>query len=80
MSDTDTPTPAIGQIWQDNDPRAEGRLLLVEWIGDTHATVRPVALTAADEPVPLPGCRQSRIRLDRFRPTSNGYRYVGTTP
>ncbi|MFJ9740863.1 hypothetical protein [Streptomyces sp. NPDC101166] len=72
-----TPAPAAGQLWQDNDPRSEGRLLLIESIGETHATVRQVALTPAGEPVPLPGVRQSRIRLDRFRPTSTGYRYTG---
>ncbi|WP_416477039.1 hypothetical protein [Streptomyces sp. LKA04] len=75
---TETPTPAVGQIWQDNDPRSDGRRLLIEWIDDTHAKVRQVALTADGHPVPLPGVRQSRIRLDRFRPTSTGYRYIGT--
>ena len=77
---TETPAPAVGQIWQDNDPRAEGRQLLIEGIGDTHATARQVALTPDGQPVPLPGVRQSRIRLDRFRPTSTGYRYVTNTP
>ncbi|WP_069769763.1 hypothetical protein [Streptomyces sp. LUP30] len=73
---TDTPAPAIGQIWQDNDPRAGERLIWIERTDDTHAQVRQVALTPAGEPVPLPGVRRTRIRLDRFRPTSTGYRYV----
>lgn len=76
---TATPEPAVGQIWADNDPRSEGRTLLIEWTDGTHATVRPVALTAEGQPVPLPGTRQSRIRLNRFRPTSTGYRYLGET-
>ncbi|MEU8642300.1 hypothetical protein AB0C91_10320 [Streptomyces sp. NPDC048674] len=75
---TETPTPAVDQIWQDNDPRADERLVWIERIDQTHAHVRQVALTAAGESVPLPGVRRTRIRLDRFRPTSTGYRYVGT--
>ncbi|MFF9002645.1 hypothetical protein ACF1GW_35520 [Streptomyces achromogenes] len=77
MPDTPTPTPAKGQIWQDNDPRTDNRLILIERTDATHATVRQVALTPAGEPVPLPGVRRTRIRLDRFRPTSTGYRYIG---
>lgn len=73
-----TPTPAIGQIWQDNDPRAYGRRLLIVEIGETHAVVE---LHQPRHPVSTakPG-RRTRIRLDRFRPTTTGYRYVGTTP
>ncbi|GGW15805.1 hypothetical protein GCM10018980_51470 [Streptomyces capoamus] len=73
---TDTPTPAPGQIWQDNDPRGYGRKLLIERTDQTHATMCQVALTPAGEPVPLPGVRRTRIRLDRLRPTSTGYRYI----
>ena len=72
--------PAIGQIWQDNDPRSTDRFVWIERTDDTHAHVRQVALTQNGEPVPLPGVRRTRIRLDRFRPTSTGYRYVGTVP
>lgn len=73
---TDTPTPAVGQIWQDNDPRAYGRKLRIVELGDTHAIVE---LHEARQPVSSarPG-RRTRIRLDRFRPTGTGYRYVGT--
>ncbi|WP_439947216.1 hypothetical protein [Streptomyces sp. BBFR109] len=73
---TDTPTPATGQIWQDNDKRAEDRFLLIERLDQTHAHVRQVTRTAGGEPVPLPGVRGTRIRLDRLRPTSTGYRYI----
>lgn len=74
---SDAPTPAIGQIWQDKDPRAKGRFIRIDEISDTHATVRPVAWNpkariAAD----LPGARRTRIRLDRFRPTS--YWHIGS--
>ncbi|MFE9736151.1 hypothetical protein ACFYO9_37495 [Streptomyces sp. NPDC005863] len=61
----ETPEPADGQIWQDTDPRSSGRKVRIVEIGETHATVHD-------------GKRQSRIRLDRFRPTSTGYRYIGS--
>ncbi|MFJ6667459.1 hypothetical protein [Streptomyces sp. NPDC091383] len=76
MNTVGTPAPAVGQIWQDNDPRIENRLVWIERISETHAHVRQVALTASNEPVPLPGVRRTRIRLDRFRPTTTGYRYI----
>lgn len=77
MSDT-APAPAVGQIWQDNDPRSPGRYLRIVDIDASRATVRQVAYNpttriAAD----LPGVRPGRIRLDRFRPTTTGYRYIG---
>lgn len=72
---TNTPAPAVGQIWQDNDPRSYGRKVCVVEITDTHALVE---LHQPRHPVSSakPG-RRTRIRLDRFRPTSTGYRYVG---
>lgn len=75
---TDTPTPAAGQIWQDNDPRSHGRKLRIIKIDETHAVVE---LHQPRLPVSSakPG-RRTRIRLDRFRPTSTGYRYVGNQP
>ncbi|NYV73125.1 DUF6354 family protein [Streptomyces sp. UH6] len=70
-----TPAPAVGQLWQDNDPRSYGRKVRIVEIDDTHATVE---LHQPRQPVSSakPG-RRTRIRLDRFRPTSTGYRYVG---
>ncbi|MFH8813063.1 hypothetical protein ACH4GZ_38690 [Streptomyces hygroscopicus] len=76
MTDT-TPAPAVGQIWQDNDPRTPDRYLRIVDIDASRATARPITYNpvtriAAD----LPGGRPTRIRLDRFRPTSTGYRYI----
>ena len=71
-----TTAPAVepGQIWADNDPRAYDRKLRVVEVDATHATVE---LYQPRYPVSSakPG-RRTRIRLDRFRPTSTGYRLV----
>lgn len=77
---TETPTPAVGQIWQDNDPRGYGRKVRIVAIDETHATVelataRQVPTLTGSRQTAKPG-RRTRIRLDRFRPTSTGYRYV----
>jgi hypothetical protein len=59
-----TTTPVEpGQVWADNDKRGYGRQVTVQSIDETHATVTD-------------GKRTSRIRLNRFRPTSTGYRLV----
>jgi hypothetical protein len=52
-----------GQIWADNDKRGYGRRVTVQSVDGTHATVTD-------------GKRTSHIRLDRFRPTSTGYRLM----
>ncbi|WP_318201090.1 DUF6354 family protein [Streptomyces sp. SCL15-4] len=70
---TDTPTPAPGQIWQDNDPRGYGRRIRIIATDATHAHVEQVI--GRDHASASPG-RRTRIRLDRFRPTSTGYRYI----
>ena len=62
-SNNTQPTVEPGQIWADNDKRANGRHVTIQSIDATHATVTD-------------GKRTSRIRLDRFRPTSTGYRLV----
>jgi hypothetical protein len=81
MPDTETPAPAVGQIWQDNDPRSDHRYLRIIDIDASRATVRQIAYnTAEDIAVDLPDMRPSRIRLDRFRPTSTGYRYISGGP
>jgi hypothetical protein len=74
---TDTPPPAVGQIWQDNDPRSYGRRLRIVDIDDTHALVELVTPRGAGHQQAKPG-RRTRIRLDRFRPTSTGYRHIST--
>lgn len=76
---TDTPTPAIGQIWQDADPRAYGRKVCIVEITDTHAIVELTVPRGAGHLHAKPG-RRTRIRLDRFRPTSTGYRYIDGGP
>jgi hypothetical protein len=73
----ETPTVRPGQIWADNDKRSSGRKVRVLHVGETHATVQeefPEGTAGRRKP------RQSRIRLDRFRPTSTGYRLVQEAP
>ncbi|KPC89983.1 hypothetical protein ADL27_38190, partial [Streptomyces sp. NRRL F-6602] len=70
------PEPAVGQVWQSADRREPDRYLLITAVDALRATVRPVAWNA-DSVVPH-GARTSRISLDRFRPTSAGYRYIAT--
>jgi len=74
---TETPAPTVGQIWADNDPRTPNRFLEIVAVSEIHATVRQVARTPQGLTAILPGVRQTRIRLNRFRPTSTGYRYIG---
>ncbi|WP_411140278.1 hypothetical protein [Streptomyces sp. x-80] len=74
-----TPTPAPNQIWADNDPRAGERYLRIVDIDASRAAVRQVAWDAERQVATvLPGVRTTRIRLDRLRPTSTGYRYIGS--
>ncbi|WP_030344838.1 DUF6354 family protein [Streptomyces sp. NRRL S-1022] len=75
MTTPPTPTPAVGQIWQDNDPRGYGRRVRIVGIDDTHATVELVVPRGAGHNGTKPG-RRTRIRLDRFKPTSTGYRHI----
>ncbi|WP_097965014.1 DUF6354 family protein [Streptomyces sp. or20] len=71
-----TPTPAVGQVWQDNDPRQDSRQVRIVELTDTHAVVtlvQPRNLVSSAR-----AGRRTRIRLDRFRPISTGYQYVRT--
>lgn len=68
----DTPTVCVGQVWEDCDKRSAGRRIIVIKVGDTHAIVEPYPPVAQGARPP----RRTRIRLTRFRPTSNGYRFV----
>ncbi len=76
---------SIGQAWLDNDTRAQGRKIRVLSISDGYATCEIIADRA--EPVPVRGKwnytrpagftpvgRTTKIRVDRFKPTSTGYR------
>jgi len=73
---TETPAPAVGQIWQDNDRRGYGRKVRIVEITATHAVVELHQPRSVGHNAAKPG-RRTRIRLDRFRPTSTGYRHVG---
>jgi hypothetical protein len=70
---TEPPTVRVNSVWADNDKRCEGRRVRVVEIDATHATVVPVDIRARY-------ARRTRIRLDRFRPTSTGYRLVSDAP
>lgn len=73
-----TATVRVGQVWADNDSRGYGgygRQVRVVELTDTHAVVelhrpRGVGHHGAN------AGRRTRIRLDRFKPTSTGYRLV----
>lgn len=62
------PTPAIGQMWADNDPRNYGRLVIVRKL----ITVNDVEYAICEGR----RGRVHRIPVDRMRPTSHGYRLV----
>lgn len=68
-----------GQIWRDNDRRSVGRTVRVLSVDATHANVELVTPRDGGHRGARPG-RQSRIRLDRFRPTATGYRLVQDAP
>ena len=80
MDTTQVPV-RVGSVWADHDKRSAGRHVQVVAVDATHAKVelcsergRPARGHEA-APVAKPG-RQTKIRLDRFRPTSTGYRLV----
>ena len=71
---------APGQVWADNDPRVgtHGRRFLeVLSVGSTHATVRGYRThVLPNRKIKKVYSKTTRIRLDRFKPTTNGYRRV----
>ncbi|GHE33247.1 hypothetical protein GCM10017673_40220 [Streptosporangium violaceochromogenes] len=72
------PPVRVGQVWADNDRRSTGRKVRVEEIHGTHAVVVQVdSRGVVDSRMPV---RRTRIRLDRFRPTSTGYRLITDAP
>lgn len=69
-----SPAPAVGQRWADNDKRfAHERREVV--IRNITGVVRPRA--ECDVYINKSKTRSTVIRLDRFKPTATGYRYVG---
>lgn len=61
-----------GQVWEDLDPRADGRRVQVLSVGMDHALVRVVSHPGRAHAVG----REVRIKLARFEPGSRGYRRV----
>lgn len=61
----------VGQVWEDNDSRMTYRrpLKVLEIVGDKAIVQHPRGLGS-----------KTRIRLDRFKPTANGYRLVQDVP
>ncbi|MGI5274718.1 DUF6354 family protein [Nonomuraea sp. CA-218870] len=76
----ETPNVRPGQVWMDNDKRSEGRRVRVIEVDDTHATVVGVDIRGLPDSRNRVAARRTRIRLDRFRPTSTGYRLVADAP
>ena len=72
----------VGQVWQDNDKRHHNRFLRVV---EVHADdSRPYAMCERvyrilyEPPIEWTSyfMKQTRISLDRFKPTATGYRLV----
>lgn len=82
----------VGQVWADNDWRAEGRTIKVVSVDATHATC--VTLTndnKTQEWLDNPDApkwyrpsdrrgKETRILLRRFKPTSTGYVLISGGP
>jgi hypothetical protein len=64
--------PAVGQVWQDCDPRIPKRYVRIRSIENGKAACEAWYVGEKWK------ARRVRIRLDRFRPTSTGYRYLRT--
>lgn len=62
--------PAIGQVWRSLDPRDNGRLILITNIEKRSRSYYAVCRRPA-------GGWMRKIRFDRFKPTRNGYEYLG---
>jgi hypothetical protein len=67
----DQPVVKPGQLWADNDKRerSRGRVLRIHEVGPTHAIAYAWDNSGREG-------RSTRVRLDRFKPTSTGYRLV----
>ncbi|MDR6219015.1 hypothetical protein [Deinococcus soli (ex Cha et al. 2016)] len=69
-----------GQIWEDADPRMNGRQLQVHAISGAYAecyqVIKGTTLLAPGEHTRQNNGKPRRIRLDRFKPTSTGYRLL----
>lgn len=76
MSDATEVRP--GQVWADNDKRAKGRTVTVKYL-ETHTDPFSHRKITRANVLDSRG-RVSRIRVDRFRPNSTGYRLIEDAP
>lgn len=78
---TVTPLPGpdvrVGQVWEDMDKRGYGRHVKVIEVSGNVATVEQVSARVGYDDKPG---RRTKIKVDRFRPTSTGYRLVTDVP
>ncbi|MHC3427219.1 hypothetical protein [Streptomyces sp. DT18] len=73
------PEPLAGQVWQDADPRMIDRYLVITGFDGTHAHAAPITWdNAARTGQRIKDARTTRIRVDRLRPGSKGFRYIAT--
>jgi hypothetical protein len=68
---------AVGQVWEDDDPRSQGRRIEIIEVDTEQERVRgkvvKVARNVSEEQV---GRRTRWIRSSRFQPGNRGYRLV----
>ncbi|WP_155299617.1 hypothetical protein [Deinococcus kurensis] len=71
----------VGQIWEDTDPRGYGPHIQVYALNGAYAECyqvsRGTSQLAAGEDKRYRNGKPRRIRLDRFKPGSTGYKLVG---
>jgi hypothetical protein len=72
---TDVVKVAVGQIWEDNDPRSAGRTIRITEVDQAKERARGEVLSVArnvgEHQV---GHRTRWIKFSRFRPVQRGYR------
>lgn len=79
MKAREVPDVRPGQVWADNDWRCEGRTLrVVEILRPELGLLSPVLCVTVTDSTKYPPERprvgkETKVRLDRFRPTSTGY-------
>lgn len=73
---TETVEVKVGQVWADCDWRAakRGREVKVVELGTVQNGMARYALVVTRFAGGEWGTKQTRVRLDRFRPTSTGYK------
>jgi hypothetical protein len=64
-----------GQIWQDCDYRMTYRFGEVDYVDDKYAYLKPVSVIE-NRVHYFSGMKNIRIRLDRMRPSSRGWKLV----